>query len=80
MGVQVDEAGGDMQPGSVDHLGAVRGGYVADLGNDAATDADIGLVARLAGAVENHAAPDDGIEFGHGVSSVVLRASALLQK
>ena len=67
MGVDVDEAGGHQAAAGVDLLGAAAG-QVANLGDSAVADADVGLAQFAAQAIGQRAAANDQIEcLVHGV-------------
>jgi len=59
--VNVDEAGGDDEPGNVEIDGGAFGGEVADAVDEAVADEEVGAVGFGAGAVDDGAvAEDDG--------------------
>ena len=60
VGVDVDEAGGDDEPGGVDGLAAV-GLDAADGGDPAVVDGDVALVGGLPRPIDNSAVADDQI-------------------
>ena len=64
VGMHVDEAGYDSLAGRVDAGCSLGAGKVADCRYLAARNADVGLVARLAGAVDDSSVDDDCFE-GH---------------
>jgi hypothetical protein len=64
VGVDVDEAGRDQLALGVDFLGAAFCD-LADHSDAVAGDADIGFDGRTAGAIDDGAAADDQVEFGH---------------
>src|SRR5690606_20015957 len=49
-------------------LAPAPAGHVADLGDGAVADGDVGGAARSSRAVDHRAAADDEIVFGHGCS------------
>src|SRR5690606_16933820 len=61
MGVRIDDAGRDDQPGGVDLLFGGRVDEMSDAGDPAVADADIDSPARQAGAVDHHAVADDQV-------------------
>ena len=66
MGVDVDEAGRDKQPGGVDRAG--RGaGDGTDVGDDVAVDGDIGAPARRPGAVDDLTTTNHELVVSHGL-------------
>ena len=69
--VDVDEARADDVAGGVEHARAVEA--VADLGDHAVGDRDVGRRAGRAGAVDERAAADDDV-CGHGSLLVVVGA------
>ena len=62
MGVDVDEAGADHLAGGVDHVGCLRRREVANGGDTAVADADVGALGRSTGAVYYHAAAENDVE------------------
>ena len=72
MGVDVDEAGGDVKASGVD-FGAALCGHLADDGDAVAVDCHIALEGGVAGAVDDGAAADDHIV--HVLSPSVGRVS-----
>ena len=50
----------------VEYAGGARAVDAADLGDPAAADPDVGGEPGCAGAVDDAAAPDHGVELGHG--------------
>ena len=68
--VDVDEAGGDGLAGGVDNAGTVRAPQVADGGNFPAGDGHVRGEAGTARAVNDSAAPEDGIKHGLCLSPV----------
>ena len=61
MGLDVDEAGRDREPGGVDHLRCVRGRDRADRRDPAVADGKVARHAGLAAAVEQEAAADQNV-------------------
>src|SRR6266852_5080223 len=77
MGVQIDEAGRDVKSARVDHLFGLMRLKVAELGDLAVLDPDIGPVAWHPSAVDDRTASDDQIELRHyGPSKLILNAIA----
>jgi hypothetical protein len=60
MGMRIDEAGHHGQAFGVDYL-ARRPADLADCGDLAARDAEVGLVARRAGTVDDRFVADDQV-------------------
>ena len=76
MGVQVDTARGDNQSSGIQHLFGIAGVQTADLGNLPILDAEVTLVARDTGAVDDGAIFNNDIKLSHNsllVEIVVLR-------
>ena len=70
MGVQINEAGRHIHPGSVDDLGGLMLLELADLGDTAVFDSDIAFEARHPGTVDDGPAPNNGVEFRHCLTLV----------
>ena len=70
--VDVDEAGGDVEPGRID-LGR-RGGDVSDRDDALAGDAESAAIGRPAGAVDHAAVPDRDVEAHAAPRSVAVAA------
>jgi hypothetical protein len=63
--VQVDEARRDDEAVGVEDGRRVAGAQPVDRRDAAVLDAEVGALARHAGAVDDGPAPDDGVELGH---------------
>ena len=77
VGVRVDDAGRDHQPGGVE-LGAAGSATSPDLDDAAVLDADVGLPGGTPGAVDDRAGSDHVVE--HWTSDVVRVLPGLRQR
>ena len=66
VGMEVDEAGGDVEAAGVEDLARVARWDAADLGDDAVLDGDVRAIPRHAGSVEDGAAANEPIVDRHG--------------
>src|SRR5690242_8603787 len=65
MGVQVNVPRSHDLPGGIQDFGAVARIEPADFGDFAVFNANIGLIARDASAVDNHSVFNNCVEFSH---------------
>ena len=65
VGVEVDEAGGDVEAVGVEHLARVARRDAADLGDDPVPDGDVRAIPRHTGPVEDGAAANQPIVGRH---------------
>ncbi len=72
VGVQIDEARRDDQPGRVDLARALACGDAADLRDATAANADVRTNARETRSVDYGPTTDHGVELGHAGSPVSL--------
>ena len=70
MGVDVDEAGGEDQPGEVDLSGPVAR-HLADCGDATRLDADCRLAGGGAGTVDHLGAAQDQVHWAKGIRAPV---------
>ena len=90
VGVDVDEAGRDDEPGRVDAVGAVSRRDLANRLDASALDADVGAPRRRARAVDDQAAGDDDVELcrlslragpaGGGTADETTTASTVMKR
>src|SRR5262249_54498564 len=73
MRVQVDVPWSNYLPRRIENFGAIACVEPANFGDFAVFDPDVGLIARDAGAVDNHAVFDNSVELSH--NSHLLRSA-----
>src|SRR5215470_13257666 len=65
MGVEVHEAWGDDHSAGINHLHRLMGFEIADLGDTAAFNPNVGLISWHPRSIDYHSPSDKHVEFSH---------------